>query len=216
MKIYKKTIICMLFICAISLILAVSIEFNVFIDLSFIPNNNIGFFENILLGIFASSLLVLIPSIVSYFHEKNQYYFNIYRLSNKLLSNSLENIDHIKDYCQNKDLVKKTLEYIYIYYDELILIYSQFTYFTYYSERDKMIESLVNESTKYILMQEKIVELSMDLEKKNINEETYKKSFNILRKEIIDTYEQRFINYKDFIKIDIKKFINDKKLKTHM
>lgn len=206
----------MLIICTISLIISISIEFNFFINFSSILGNNLDFFENIFLGIFASSLLVLIPSIVSYFHEKKQYYFNIYRISNKFLSNSLENINHMKTHCQNKDLVSKTLDNISMHYDELVLLYSQFTYFIFYSERDKMIESLINESSKYILMQEKILEFSIDFKNKKINEETYQEAFKLLRKEIIDTYEQKFIDYKGLIKIDIKKFIKDKKLKTHM
>jgi hypothetical protein len=212
MKIYKKTIVWMILVCIIFLSLASILEFNLFIKVSYHKD----YYENILLGAFASGLLVLIPSIVSYSNEKKQYYLNAYSISNKLLYGALEIISYMENYSQDKELVSNTFSAVSIQYDEFISQYSQFTYFFHFSNRDKLIESIVNEITKYILIQEEWLKVVKMLKDNQINLDTYTDCFNQIRREIIDTFKHKFIRYQYLIKKDIEHFMKDKKLKTYI
>ncbi|MGG7195879.1 hypothetical protein ACQPUI_04000 [Clostridium butyricum] len=212
MKIYKKTIICMIIMCAAFLSLSLMLEFNILMNISYHKD----YLENTFLGIFASGLLVLIPSIVSYYYEKKQYYLDIYNIAAKLLYSSLEIIKYFEEHCQDGQLVSNMFDVFSMRYDELISKYSQFTYFFYFSERDKLIESILNEITKYYLIHEEILKLSKQLKEKKINLETYTDCFEKVKEELVDTYKNTFINYQNFISSDIKHFIKDKVLNTYI
>ena len=68
MKIQKRIVLFTIPVCAICLILSAMIEFGV------INHNHAGYFSNLLLGIFASGLLVIAAALVTYFGEKEKYY----------------------------------------------------------------------------------------------------------------------------------------------
>jgi len=212
MKIYKKTIISMILVCIIFLFLASILEFNLFIKINFHKE----YYENIFLGAFTSGLLVLIPSIVSYRNEKKQYYLNVFSISNKLLYDALEIIRYMENYSQDKELICNTFGAVSIQYDEFISQYSQFTYFFHFSDKDKLLESIINEITRYILIQEELLKDAKMLKNNEINLETYTDCFNTAKKEIIDTFKNKFISYQNLIKKDIKHFMKDKKLKTYI
>lgn len=212
MKVYKKTIIYMMIVCTILISLASIIEYKIFINVSYHKD----YFENIFLGAFASGLLVLIPSIISYCHEKKQYYLDIYTIANKLLFNILEIISYLENYSQDKELVSNTFDAVSIQYDEFISQYSKFTYFFRFCDRDKLIESILNEVTKYILIQEEMLKIGKMFKNNEINLETYTYCFDKIRREMIETYKNKFINYQSLIKKDIKNFLKDKVLKTYI
>lgn len=211
MKVYKKTIIWMIAVCIIFLSLSLNLEFNVLIHIDYHKD----YLENIFLGIFASGLLVLIPSIVGYCCEKKQYYLDIYKIAGKLLYYSLEIIRYMDEYCQDKQLVSNTFDLFSMQYDEFISQYSRFTYFFYFGKRDKLIESILNETTKFNLIQEEIIKLLKQVKSKEVNMETYKYCFDEVKKGFLDT-KSTFIHYQDLISEDINKLIKDKKLKTYI
>lgn len=202
----------MVIVCTILISLASMIEYKIFINIS----SHKDYFENILLGAFASGLLVLIPSIISYYHEKKQYYLDIYTIANKLLYNILEVISHMENCPKDKELVSNMFDAVSIRYDEFVSQYSQFTYFFCFCDRDKLIESILNEVTKYILIQEKLLKLSRKLKDKEINLKTYTDLFNKIRIEIIHTYKNKLINYERLVEKDIKRFLKDRILKTYI
>lgn len=214
MKISKKTIIIMILVCVTTFCISLLFEFVNF-DIEIKQNLHFDFYKNISLGIFASSLLVLIPSIVHFNIEKKNYYIEMFKYSNVILFCSLEIITYMEQYCQDKDITI-LFDNFNLKYNELISRFSTFTYFFWFSKKDKLIESIICETTKFIKIQEELLKYSKKFKNKSITENEYKKCFDIIREEMINTYREEFVKYQQQIEKNIKCLVDDRKLNTYV
>lgn len=105
MNVYKKSIYIMAGLSVISFLSAV------FLNLFYNTQKENDFWINILIGIFASSLLVLISSIISYFNEKNKTKAKI-NYDIKQLYHQLTLLDLYLSMCGNK-LVSEIIQQVY-------------------------------------------------------------------------------------------------------
>ncbi len=213
MKASKKTIIIMLVICVLALGSSICLEFagfNEAIEVKY----HIGYFENIALGIFASGLLVLIPTIVQYNIEKNTFYIEMFKYSDSILYWALEIISCMENYNQH-GVVSKYFDDFGLTYNKLISRYSTFTYFYKLTKKDKLIESIINETTKFIMIQKEVLELSKKLKRNEITYKAYEESFEVVREEMKKTYKEEFMNYKIFLEKYMKDILENKILKTY-
>jgi hypothetical protein len=93
MKTYKSTIVWMTLFVIISLAVAIIIEFK-----EIGGYKHYTFYENIVLGVFASSLISLVISIISFKYEKRKFYIRFYQEANILLFKAQELIRYMKIY----------------------------------------------------------------------------------------------------------------------
>lgn len=215
MKIYKRTILSMIVVCILSLCLSLMFELKIINVKYFSSASHFDFYKNILMGIFTSGLLVLIPAIVGFFHERKQYYLQIYQTGNTLLITSLEILKLIERNSQEKLKLEKLFNNFSISYTELITCYSNFTYFIFFTKKDKLIESIVIEVKRYSLFIELLFDKSQELSDGVINEQEYRIWFEKLRKEMIDTYGVEFPKYRKMLNQQIASMIEDRKLKKY-
>ena len=161
---------------------------------------------------FASGLLVLIPAIVQYNTEKSNYYIEMHRYLDGLLYNALDIISVMED--NNAD-ISKMFDYFGITYNKIVSLYSTFTYFFRLSKKDRLIESTINEATRFIMIQEEILKCSNKLKAKEISEDEYKECFNVFMAELINSYQGKFISYRKSIEKNMKGLLDNRELKTY-
>lgn len=79
MKIQKTTIITTIPICMICLLSSIILEFK------YKNHAHSAYFSNILLGIFASGLLIVVTAIIAYWGEKGRYYKSVFSAINDVI-----------------------------------------------------------------------------------------------------------------------------------
>lgn len=213
MKTGKKTIIIMIFMCVVTLCVSICLEFiNICAEIEL--KYHIEYFENISLGVFASGLLVLIPTIVQFNIEKNNYYIEMFRYSDNILYVSLDIISAMEEYDQNAE-ISKNFDSFGLAYNQIVSRYSTFEFFFKLSKKDKLIESILNEITKFIMIQEELLKLSKKLKNFEIANDDYEDSFNIVREEMITVYKKNFKIYRNDLAKCMKAVLVNKTLKTY-
>ena len=165
-------------ICILVLCISIIFEFTNY-DTEIAKGMHIEYYKNLCLGMFASGLLVLIPAIVQYNTEKSNYYIEMYRYLDGLLYNALDIISVMEEYNNNAD-ISKMFDYFGITYNKIVSLYSTFTYFFRLSKKDRLIESTINETTRFIMIQEEILKYSNKLKAKEISEGEYKECFDCI------------------------------------
>lgn len=213
MKVSKKTIVIMMIICILVLCISIIFEFTNY-DTEIAKGMHIEYYKNLCLGMFASGLLVLIPTIVQYNTEKSNYYIEMYRYLDGLLYNALDIISVMEEYNNNAD-ISKMFDYFGITYNKIVSLYSTFTYFFRLSKKDRLIESTINETTRFIMIQEEILKYSNKLKAKEISEGEYKDCFDVFTAELINSYQGKFISYRKSIEKNMKGLLDNRELKTY-
>ncbi|RKI99178.1 hypothetical protein D7X87_25750 [bacterium D16-54] len=213
MKVSKKTIIIMLVICVIVLGVSFILEY-INYDAEIANQMHIDFYKNLCLGMFASGLLVLIPAIVQYNTEKSNFYIEMYRYLDSLLYNTLDIISVMEKYDRDARISKMFDEFG-ITYNKVVSLYSTFSCFFTLSKKDRLIESVINETTKFMMIQEELLNLSKKLKVKEISEGEYAECFEVVRTEIIKTYQDKFILYRRYIEKNMKSLLENRELKTY-
>ncbi|WIV11093.1 hypothetical protein [Proteiniborus sp. MB09-C3] len=215
MKISKNIIILMSILCICFFGLAVFFEFGYFETLSCnVLRGHMDFYTNISLSVFASGILVLIPSIVQYLTEKKRYYVEIYRIINYMLSEAIEIILRMEEYSQDGSIFSH-FEKFRLIYNELITEYSTFTCFFKLSQKDKLVESVISETVRFILIQEELLKYSKQIKEGTLSKDEYKKCFDVVRNELINSFKKEFVKYQMMIEKDIMRLIKDKKIEKY-
>ena len=213
MKVSKKTIIIMLVICVSVLCISFILEYMSY-DTEISKQMHIEFYKNLCLGMFASGLLVLIPAVVQYNTEKNNFYIAMYRYLDSLLYNSLDIISVMEQYDRNAQM-SKMFDCFGLTYNKVVSLYSTFTCFFMLSKKDRLIESVINETTRFMMIQEELLKLSKKLKANEMSEGEYEKSFEVFRTEIIKSYQDKFILYRKYIEKNMKGLLDNRELKTY-
>lgn len=175
MKSNFVTLICSSIITLIALIGSLIIEFG------FAPFAHSDYYTNILLGIFASGLLLVVASIIGYASCKNDYYI---RISDELISTS-DIIILFTDELQNKTC-QSTQRYVSTILEKFNtdkLLYSSEVGF-YKSKRDRLIEVLLVKLIGYLELQKILDDYNQKLRKKEICIEQYTESFDAIVEEM--------------------------------
>ena len=157
MKSNFVTLICSSIITLIALIGSLIIEFG------FAPFAHSDYYTNILLGIFASGLLLVVASIIGYASCKNDYYI---RISDELISTS-DIIILFTDELQNKTCqsTQRYVSTILEKFNTAKLLYSSEVGF-YKSKRDRLIEVLLVKLIGYLELQKILDDYNQKLRKK--------------------------------------------------
>ncbi|OWR27276.1 hypothetical protein CDO73_23840 [Saccharibacillus sp. O23] len=210
MKVNKHVVIVMFLFCIIFFSTALLLEFS-----NVLPKeSHKDFYLNFSIGLFASSLLVLVPSIVQYTNEKRKYYVAMYRILNYLLYDTLKIISIMNEYSKNED-ISKYFESIKLQYNDLISEYSLFTKFFRLSSRDKLIESVISETYKFMKLQSHLASYRISLMNESISMLEYKEAFDSITEVLIKEYKPDFENYRKMIDEDMKNIIKDKEFKKY-
>lgn len=106
-------------------------------------------------------------------------------------------------------------DYFGITYNKIVSLYSTFTYFFRLSKKDRLIESTINETTRFIMIQEEILKYSNKLKAKEISEGEYKECFDVFTAELINSYQGKFISYRKSIEKNMKGLLDNRELKTY-
>ena len=175
MKSNFVTLICSSIITLIALIGSLIIEFG------FAPFAHSDYYTNILLGIFASGLLLVVASIIGYASCKNDYYI---RISDELISTS-DIIILFTDELQNKTCqsTQRYVSTILEKFNTAKLLYSSEVGF-YKSKRDRLIEVLLVKLIGYLEIQKILDDYNQKLRKKEICIEQYTESFDAIVEEM--------------------------------
>lgn len=175
MKSNFVTLICSSIITLIALIGSLIIEFG------FAPFAHSDYYTNILLGIFASGLLLVVASIIGYASCKNDYYI---RISDELISTS-DIIILFTDELQNKTCqsTQRYVSTILEKFNTAKLLYSSEVGF-YKSKRDRLIEVLLVKLIGYLELQKILDDYNQKLRKKEICIEQYTESFDAIVEEM--------------------------------
>lgn len=212
MKLHKITLICMIPVSLLFLVLAVLLENGSYCKQFILVNEHRDFFVNIFIGLFCSTILVIIPSIVWYWHEKKQYYFDIYIIANKLMSNALALIEYIKNISVDQSQLCNKIDTFNIHYNEFISCYLKFSCFLYKNKQDRLIESILNEMFKLDKTLEIIADACMkvdDIEHKE--EKLYRDQF--IRS--LEQYKSTLAVLSKMVSENIKKSLKGKIIKTN-
>lgn len=164
------------------------------IELCCEPFSHSEYVINILIGVFASGILLLVSSVIGYKSCKNEYYLNV---SSELISV----IDIISEF--NEELTNHTCQstskYISAIFSKLDNIKLQFmnTIGFRKSKRDKIIESIIVELFRYLLMLNELGNLNNKLKKHILSEKQYQTDFDVIVKEMDGFYNNKLKFLKD-------------------
>ena len=215
MKVSRNIIIIVLVFCVIFGVAAVILEFNSqIVEKISAISSHIDFYINVGLSLFASGLLVLVPTITQYITEKKRYYIEMQKILNGILYHAREIIECVDNYSQD-DMIHMHFESFRILYKELIARYSTFTYLIIFSSKDKLIETIIIDVTKFILVNEEILKYSKQLKKNKISESDYTNCFKFARDEMINNYRNEFTKYQKLVDEFMTNTISEKKLKKY-
>lgn len=138
----------------------------------------------------------------------------MHRLANYALSEAVEIIRCMDEYSQD-DSIFSHFENFRLCYKELIYQYSLFAYFFRLSQRDKLIDSVISQTMKFILIQEELLKYCKQLKEGIISENEYKKCFDIVRGQMSNSFKKDFVKYQGMIEMDIMALIKDKKIEKY-
>lgn len=210
MKVNKYIVIVMFLFCIMFFSVALILEFSNVLS----KESHKDFYLNFSIGLLASSLLVLVPSLVQYTNEKRKYYVAMYRILNHLLYDILYIINTMKEYSKDEDL-SKYFESMKLQYNDLISEYSLFTKFFRLSSRDKLIESVISETYKFMKLQFHLSSYRSGLMNESISMVEYKEAFDSITEVLIKEYRPDFEKYRKMIDEDLKNLIKDKEFKKY-
>lgn len=189
MKLHKKTIICMLILSLVSIIMSLFIELKVICI-----KNHEQYIANILMGIFASGILILISSVIAFTIEKNKFYLLCYIELNKLLANVIEIIRVMEFNIQGA----KTSEYfkeIKISFQNLHLTLGEYTCFFKQDKRIPKIKNILEATLIFCKIHELLDKANYDLSIHEINMAEYTTAFETIKNEMVNEHKQKFVGY---------------------
>ncbi|MNW40974.1 hypothetical protein D3C74_181000 [compost metagenome] len=210
MKVNKNIVIVMCLFCIIFFSMTMILEFSNILS----GKNHGDFYINLSMGLLASSLLVLVPSLVQYANEKKRYYVEMYRILNHLLYDTISIINMMEEYSKDKD-VSEYFDSIKLLYNDLISEYSLFTKFFVLSWRDKLIESVISETYKFLKLQAHLSSYRIDLKNEKIGMADYIEAFESMTEILVKEYKPSFKKYKEMLEEDVKNIIKDKDFKKY-
>ena len=151
------------------------------IEFCFEPFLHSDYYTNILLGVFASGLLLVVASIIGYASCKNDYYLHI---SDELISTAdiiiLFTEELTNRTCQS---TQRYVSMINSKFNNAKLLYSSEIGF-HKSKRDRLIEVLLVKLLGYLQLQKKLDDYNIKLKNNEICLEEYEESFNEIVKEM--------------------------------
>lgn len=211
MKTGKKTIIIMILMCLATICISAVLEFGNMGE-EFRNTYHIAYFQNLFLGIFASSFLVLVPAIVQYHIDKSNYYTEILNDCNDVLYYALEIIAFTEEYSEGQER-PKCFKHFGQVYSRLVLRYDTFTHFFKLSRKDKLIESIVNETSKFARTQHEMLRAYQDMAA--YSGKGQEQDFEEVRRNIVELYKQKFLTYQELVEQYMRNLLKEKTLKTY-
>ncbi len=181
MRIQKRTILIVAPITLIFLILGFLVEF----WLPIFPHS--GFLSSILLGIFASGLLIVITSWVAFLSEKGRYYRTVFSLCSEILSLTITLIEGLKE----EDCTLRSGEFIAeigVKVSQLKIEMWDFTCFFRRGRKDTLVDSVALYIAKVSVLLNELLKYSWMLYRKGLSRGDYNEVYRLLVKEICGTY----------------------------
>lgn len=210
MKVNRNIVIVMCILCILFLGAAMILEFTSLLS----ENGHHDFFVNLGMGLFTSGFLVLAPSLVQYINEKRRYYVTMYRTLNQILYDAISIIAIMNDYAKDGQ-VAQHFDSIKLHYNHVISEYSLFAKFFHMSRRDKLIDSVISETFKFLKLQEELALYRIDMKNDKITANEYKTAFDTMAKILADEYKPSFTAYQEMMDQDIKSLVKNKTFKKY-
>lgn len=205
MKNTKLIIGLMIVVSVISLILSVLLEFN--IVLKSIEHKD--YYINLLMGIFVSGILVILTSVTQFIFQKRDYYIRILRAENNLVFLSLNIMTCMEEHSQDSSIYQMFDEFD-KNYQVMSIEFIDSCYFFKASSRDKLIESIAVETTRFIMIQNELLKYAKDFKDNKISQVKYNTAFECIREALLNDYKDEFIHYRELLEEEIKKIIKDR------
>lgn len=213
MKVSKKIIMIMIFLSMISLGVSIYLEFTVN-DIEIARKMHFDYFKNLFIGVFASGLLVFITTIVQYNIEKNNYYISMHRYLDTLLYSALNILSKMRS--NDIFVYAPELSDFNIVYNKTVYLYSTFVCVFNLSKKDMLVESVINEVSKFKMMQEKLLEQYNKFKRNECSESDYKKVIETYEEKFKMEYKDKFFSYRKQIESNMKSLLDNRKLKTYI
>ena len=199
---YIITPICIFFLC-----LSALFEF-------LLPNiQHSSFYVNLSLGIFASSLLVVITALASYFVEKKRYYKTIFHdLSDAII---LEIFLIEETHKKNKELhSSKVIQEIQSTMINVRANIMDFSFLCKRNHKDEVIDKSIDCTMRISMMFNFLLEQSNKLESEEITMEDYTYAYNEISSEFVHVYLPKLRELQDMIGHEMKKLVKDRVLQS--
>ena len=207
MRTYMHTILISIPFCIICLVCSIMLEFG------FVCIKSNSFYANIFLGLFASGILIIMTSVISFYNEKKQYYMNVFLNLSKSISVIKLFIEELN--VKNKDIKYNTfVEEIKSNLDLIKFAMWEYTSFFHRNHKDIIIDSVVVIIVKFLLVQNELIRLSNQLRREEINMETYTQCFDKITNELVYTYLPKFVKCEEEVQSIINKLVKDRTLKN--
>lgn len=207
MRIHKITICIIMPICILCLCLSALFEF-------LLPNiQHSSFYVNLSLGIFASSLLVVITALASYFVEKKRYYKTVFRdLSDAIiLEIFLIEETHKKSTRFHSSEVMREIQSTMVNVRANIM---DFSYLYKRNHKDEVIDKSIDCTMRISKMSDFLLEQSNQLESEKITMEDYTYAYNEISSEFVHTYLPKLKELQDMIGNEMQKLVKDRVLQS--
>ncbi|WP_188892801.1 hypothetical protein [Paenibacillus radicis (ex Gao et al. 2016)] len=167
---------------------------------------------NIMLGLFSSSFLVLIVSLLAYFHEKKKYYLLVLDDIRGVLFSCLAIINVLK----NRDSSISTA----VLYGQITsklgsvkALMLEYEYFIRRNEKDKIIDSSLVEVIRFQGLYDIILEKTIVYQRNEVSLKEYEIWFNNISKELIG-FESIINSCQELLLNNSKSLIKDRKLES--
>ena len=197
----------------IALGISIYLEFRV-IDIEIARKMHFEYFKNLFLGVFVSGILVLITAMVQYNIEKNNYYISMYRYLDILLYSALNILSEMIP--SDSFISVPKLSDFSIVYNKTVYLYSTFVCIFNLSKKDRLIESVINEVSKFKMMQEKLLEQYNKFERNELSESDCKKVIETYEENFGKKYTDEFSFYRRQIEENMKSLLDKRELKTYI
>lgn len=204
MRNHKATILTAFPISLIILIIAVLFEFQL-ID---IPHSS--FYQNITLGIFASAILIVMTSVVSYKCEKTTYCKEQFSDISEMIVYAKTLLKAMKQ--KDPDLKSHLFfEQIELRFNNVKIRMWNFACFR-YNHKDIVIESSMALIIKILQLQNLLSEQSIQYKKGKINTDTHTWCYDTITNQLVKDYYSPLIECEKKVQSIIKSLIKDRKL----
>ncbi|KOP67946.1 hypothetical protein AMS62_23825 [Bacillus sp. FJAT-18019] len=206
---HKYTVITSLLFCIICLLVSIVLEFEILSK----ATNKTSFYINISLGLFSSSFLVMVVSLIAFFHEKRKYHLLVFReilaliAQCKLIVNALKNRDGTFKSSEVFERISNKIDTVSIYMWE-------YTPFISRNEKDQIIDTALEQIMKFMMLQNVLLQKSQELSRKEISLQEYNVWFSKIAEENAESYDKTLSQCEIMVQEKIKFLVKDRVLKS--
>lgn len=165
------------------------------------------------MGLFSSSFLVMVVSLIAFFHEKRKYYLLVFRellaliAQCKLIVIALKNRDGSFKSSEVFERISNKIDAVSIYMWE-------YTPFMCRNVKDQIIDTALEQIMKFMMLQNVLLQKSLELSSKEISLQEYNVWFSKMAEENEESYDKALSQCESSVQERIKSLVKDRVLKS--